>query len=52
MYLPRLDHRTLEMYHIAERLYVDQYWVCLTWGGDGDSFNHMTALKHRMVINL
>ena len=51
MYLPRMDEKTLEMYHIAESMDVDEYWVCLTWGR-WDSFNLMTALKHRMVINL
>ena len=51
MYLPRIDEKTLEMYHIAESMDVVEYWVCLTWGR-WDSFNRMTALKHRMVINL
>ena len=51
MYLPRMDEKILEMYHIAESMDVDEYWVCLTWGR-WDSFNLMTALKHRMLINL
>ena len=35
MYLSRMDDKALELYHIAERLDVDQYWVCLTWGKMG-----------------
>ena len=39
IYLPRIDDKTLEMYQVAERLDIDQYWVCLTWGRMG---THLT----------
>ena len=35
MYLPRMGDKALAMCHIAERLDVDQYRVCLTWVGWG-----------------
>ena len=33
--LPRMDDKALELYHIAERLDVDEHWVYLTWGRKG-----------------
>ena len=38
--LPRMDAEALELYHIAERLDVDEYWVYLTWGKKG---THLTV---------
>lgn len=38
--LPRMDAEALELYHVAERLDVDEYWVYLTWGKKG---THLTV---------